>query len=327
MMQFMDGFDQLKDLPEDRLVGMLNNSGYNAVAPIRVTEGRNSETRGLALGNENVNAASPATLKRVFTSETNRVVIGFAYCATQVRDDIVRIPGLGTLAWNRDTGRVSFAGVTGQAILLLNLWYYFELVVNKETNTFQIFINNGADIAGQLPQSARFLTDYACEWPSGFGGKKIDDLVFIDAQAGKYVDRVGPIEILTRMPTADVETEWSPSKGDIHWTLVDNRPPVPDEYIQSNNSGAMDSFKSETPLTQDGAILAVSVTAINRKSDIDNRQLGLIVGEKGATKEKVDEKLTLTDKISYAVFEQSPLGANWDRDNVPATPFGVVIRP
>lgn len=327
MMQFMDGFDQLKDMPVDRLADLLNNSGYTVVPPVRVAEGRNAETRGLALGDENANAASPATLKRVFHSETNRVVIGFAYCAVKVRDDIVRIPGIGTLAWSRDTGRVSFAGVTGQAILLLNLWYYFEIVINKETNTFQVFINNGADLAGQLPNSAKFQTDYACEWPSGFGGKLIDDLVFIDAQVGKYVDRVGPIEILTRMPTTDVEKEWSPSKGDEHWTLVDNRPPIADEYIQSNDSGAIDSFKSETPMTAAGAILAVSVTAINRKSDIDNRQLGLAVGEKGAMKEKVDEKLTLTDKISYAVFEQSPLGANWDRNNIPETPFGVIIRP
>ncbi|UXY92211.1 hypothetical protein [Proteus phage RP6] len=327
MMQFMDGFDQLKDMPSDKMVNLLNNSGYNAVPPIRIAEGRNTETRCLYLGDVNENAASPATLSRLFNSETNRVVIGFAYCADKVRDDIIRIPGFGVLAWNRDNGKVSLAGVTGQAILLLGIWYYFEIVINKETNTFQVFINNGADLAGQLPDSVRFMTDYKCEWPGGSGGKKLDDIVFIDAQAGKYVDRVGPIEILTRMPTVDVVSEWSPSKGDNHWSLVSNRPPKEDEYIQSNVSGAMDTFKSEIPLDAKGDILAVSVTAINRKSDVDNRQLGLVVGEKDNQLEKVDEKLTLTDKISYAVFENSPLGANWDRDNIPETPFGVVIRP
>ncbi|QEG09418.1 hypothetical protein CPT_Saba_045 [Proteus phage Saba] len=327
MLQFMDGFDQLKDMPADTLVSMLNNSGYNVTPPVRITEGRDSEQRGLFIGDDNEKAASPGALKRVFTSETKRVVIGFAYCANKVRDDIVRIPGIGPLGWNRDTGKVSFAGVQGNAILLLGLWYYFEIVINKETNSFQVFINNGADIAGVLPESARFLTDYACEFPGGFGGKKIDDIVFIDAQAGKFTDRIGPIEIKTRMPTSDVVAEWSPSKGDNHSELVSNRPPVADEYIQSNASGAMDTFLAEEPVDGDGKVLAVSVTVINRKSDIDNRHLGLVVGEKGKQSEKVDEKLTLTNKISYAVFEQTPSGASWDRDNIPVTPFGVVIRP
>lgn len=325
MLLFMDGFDQFKDIPS--IQTLLMNSGYTVVNPIEIAPARNETQRAIRIGIERPETTTNASLGKVFSTESQVAVIGFAYKAESARNDIVQIPGLGALAWNRETGKVSMGGASGTAILLLDLWYYFEIRIDRASRMLQVFINNTADITTPLPESAYFLTDYECKWVSGNGFKYIDDVVFVDGSGGRYTDRIGPISIEARMPTSDVKKEWTPSRGDDHWALVSNRPPKDGDYIQSNKSGAVDSFLSNNPVNGDARILAVGLTAINRKSDIDNRHLGLFVGDDTSKTEKVDTELSITNKTSYAVFEQTPTGANWDSSNVATTPFGVIVRP
>lgn len=330
MLKFMDGFDQFLDLPltgaDYTLAGLMNLSGYTLTGEVALAEGRVAVTRALQLGD---GASKAGTLKRTFTSQDQKVVIGFAYRAEKSRDNVVAITSLGTLGWNKDTGKVSFAGAQGTATILLDLWYYYEIVVDKANQRVELWINNTKDIETTLPGTAQYLTNFECLWSSAANDKKyVDDLYFLDGSAGHYVDRVGPLAIQARLPTEDIDKEWSPSTGNIHWDLVNNQPPKADEYVQSNVSGAMDTYRSNQPVSAEGAIVAVGITVMNRKSDIDARQLGMVVGGKGQTqKEVIDNDLLTTPKYSYAVFETAPDGATWTAASVTNTPFGVVVRP
>lgn len=326
MLLFMDGFDQLRDMTPEMSTAALNNSGYTAVGSVTVAPARDATQRCLMIGNS---TSAVASLKRVFPSAANKVIIGFAYLASATRSDIVTVKDVGTLAWNPDNGKLTFAGGAGTATILLNLWYYFEIVVDKANGLVQVWVNNGKDIEAALPTSAQFLTQYETTWVnSATDAKSLDDVTLVDATAGRYTDRIGPISILSRLPTSDVDKEWTPSSGNDHYALVDNQPPKDDEFIQSNTSGATDTFLSSAGLPAGAQIIAVGVTVRNKKSDIDARQLGMVVGAKGQTqKEVVDTNLSTTPKYSYAVFETAPSGAAWTDESATSTPFGVVVRP
>lgn len=330
MLKFIDGFDQLRDVSSDGspsvLAGYLNASGYTATGAVSVDVGREQDQRCLKLGD---GTSTVGSLNRVFTSTQTKVAIGFAYSATAKRNNIVAIPNLGTLAWDESTGRISIANGVGTATILLGLWYYFEIVVDKTNSLLQVYVNNGKDIEVALPSTAQFLTTYDCTWSSAADdAKKLDDLYFLDSETGKYVDRIGPIAIQSRMPTNDVDKEWSPSTGTQHWPLVANQPPKDTDYIQSNTSGAIDTFLSNTGVPVGAQVLAVGMTVLNKKSDIDARQLGMVVGQKGQTqKEVVDVNLSTSPKYSYAVFESAPGDAAWTAVNVTTIPFGVIVRP
>lgn len=323
---FMDGFDQLRDVSGDgnpsALGTYLNASGYTVTGTVTMEEGRTQAVRALQLLNT-------ASIKRTFTSTQGKIIIGFAYNAAAKRSAVVTIPGVGTLDWNTETGKMTLANGTGTATILLGLWYYFEIVVDKLNQVLQLYINNGKDIEVALPSTAVNLSTFECTW-SGTAAdtKKLDDIMVVDSGTGKYTDRVGPIAIQCRLPSSDVDKEWSPSTGSDHWDLVNNQPPDETQYIQSNTSGATDTFLSNDGLPSGAQIIAVGLTVLNRKSDIDARQLGMVVGRKGqAQKQVLDTDLTTTPKYSYAVFESGPGDVAWTDETVTSIPFGVVVRP
>lgn len=326
MILFMDGFDQMRDVSSGGtpsvLANYLNNSGYTVTGVVSIDEARTQDGRCIKLG-------ATGTLRRVFNSGQSKFVIGFAYSAAAKRSDIINIPNVGTLKWDETTGKLSIANGTGTAVLLLGLWYYFEIVVDKANQLLQVYVNNGKDIEVGLPSTAVNLSVYDCNWTSTAADtKKIDDIVAIDAATGKYTDRVGPIAIQLRMPTSDVDKEWTPSTGSDHWALVSNQPPVDTEYVQSNTSGATDTYLSNQGLPSGAQIIAVGMTVLNKKSDIDARQLGMVVGRKGQTqKQVVDTQLSTNPKYSYAVFETAPGDATWTDELVTTVPFGVAVRP
>lgn len=329
MLQFIDGFDQLTGIDSDGnpspLQTVMQNSGYTLSGAVSLDVGRTQNTQALKLGE----GAAIGSIKRTFNSTLQLAVIGFAYKATSKRNTIVDIANLGALTWNDTTGKLSLAGGTGTATILLNLWYYFEIVIDKTNGAVQLWVNNGKDIEVALPSSAQFLNAYTCTWASvADDSKMLDDLYFLDNAAGRYTARMGPMTIMARLPTSDVDREWTPSTGVSHWPLVANQPPVDEEFVQSNTSGATDTYLSNQGLPQGAQILAVGLTVLNKKSDIDARQLGLVVGKKGDPQvEKIDTALSVDPKYSYAVFESAPDGSAWTDPSVTSVPFGVIVRP
>lgn len=324
MLRFMEGFGQFRDIPVDELPPLLGTAGYSSTGYLALAEARDNTQRCLQIGD---GSDVISRLQRNFISTAGRVVVGFAYSAS-ARSDIVTVDSVGTVAWSSETGHLSINGASGTAVVLVGLWYYIEIVVDKTNGVVEVWVNNGKDVETALPSSAQFLTAYNVSWSGSNDKKLLDDIVFVDSAAGAYTDRVGPVAILTRLPTADVDKDWSPSTGSEHFPLVDNQPPKEGEYVQSNVSGAYDTYLSSQGIPAGSQMIAVSVTAFARKSDVDNRQLGMVVGKKGqTTAEVVDTDLSTTAKYSYAVFETAPGGSSWNSENVTTTPFGVVVRP
>lgn len=315
MLKFMDGFDQFAG--QSDLTAALSAAGYVVTGAVALAEGRKPTTQAVQL---------EGAFKRTFSSSAQRVVIGFAYKANVARSSIVTVKDVLTLTWEDGIG---IGGAKGSAIPLINLWYYYEIAIDKVADEIRVYINNELDLTVPLPASANFVTVYETSWATNVAGgpKQLDDLVFIDSASGRFQDRLGPVQLSLRLPDADTVSDFSPSSGVNHYPLINKVPPVPGNYIQSNVSGAADTFTSSDPAGS-GELLAVGMVVSARKSDIDNRQMGMMIGDSaGVNKEVLQTQLELTPTFSYAVFETTPSGAVWDETSLLATPFGIVVRP
>lgn len=315
MLKFMDGFDQF--FGATKVSDALRAAGYvyESTEPT-IVEGRKTGTRCLQFG---------GGVSRTFTSSNSLVVFGFAYKAPKTRGDIVVIKDVATLGW---TDAVNIGTTKGVAIPLVNLWYYYEIAIDKAAKEIRVYINNELDMTAALPDSATFMQDYVVTWSgSATDPKQLDDVVFIDGSAGKFKDRVGPVQLSLRMPRSDVITEFSPASGTDHFPMVNSVPPDDKKYIQSNVSGAVDTFRS-TDTVPEGTVLAMGMVVRARKSDIDGRQFGMLIGDaKGVNKEVIQTSMLTTPTFSYAVFETDASGADWKADTMQTTPFGVKVRP
>lgn len=321
-LKFMEGFDQFDG--EQDLPASLITAGYTASGSLAVTDGRNAATKALRIGDD----TNGGNFGRTFTSAQQLVCFGFAYRAAAERSAIMQITDVLTLSWDVDTGKISINGSAGAATIVLAVWYYFEIVVDKTLGEVRVYINNELDLTVALPGGAAFITTYVCAWTSPGDSKQLDDLVFVDSATGAYTNRMGPVQITARTPSVDVDAEWAAATGSDRFEMVNNIPVVPADYIQSNTSGAYSTFLSNTTIADPDNILAVGLVVRARKSDVDNRQVGLLVGTKaGPSKEVLQPTLQITDTYSYAIFETDPDNVAWDDISVTDTAFGVVVRP
>jgi hypothetical protein len=279
-----------------------------------------------------VSLAPPTIVTRTFSSTQSRVVVGFAHQAT-ARGRIFSIKDLFDMDW---PAGIEILGTRGASVPIRNTWYYYEIVIDKQANTLSLFVNDTADISVPLPAAAAAMTDYVMSWESENGAvARVDDLYILDSDVtggATLTNRLKPITIPVRMPTADVDPNWDASVEGPHWSLVGLLPPSTASYVRSATSGEQDLYSSNNPLpagagTAAAPILAVGVIALAQKSDLDARQLGLVVGAPGNQKEVIDTTLSTTMEYSFGIFETAPGDVAWTADSVVNTPFGIAVRP
>lgn len=279
-----------------------------------------------------VSLAPPTMMSRTFTSTSNKVVIGFAHRAT-ARGRIFSIKDLLDMDW---PAGIQILGVAGASVPIRNTWYYYEIVIDKQANKVYLYVNDTLDITADLPAAGATMTSYTLTWEAENGATaRIDDLYLVDSDitgGSTLTGRLKPISVALRLPTADVAANWDASDLGPHFPLVGLLPPSTASYVRSAVSGEQDLYSSNTALpagagTASAPIIAVGVVALAQKSDLDNRQLGLVVGAVGNQKEVIDTTLSTTPEYSYAVFETAPGDQPWTADNVQSTPFGIAVRP
>lgn len=331
----MDGFDQFSNINGSAATATtLQSAGYettvNGTDSLLVMPGRVSNTYALRL-RQDAPSGQSAYLRRTFESDADVVTIGFAYMATE-RSPIVRVIDLIDLLWPVGC---QLNGVDGTAIPIRNIWYYYELQIDKPAQKLRLYINNKLDIEAPLPAEAQNMTTYRVQWGTGVTGsvsttQMVDDLVLIDSnetEPGGISDRIGPVDITVRFPTSDHTAEWVGSKEGTLASLVNKRPPQADSYIQSNVSGAEATFLSSAQLPTDSPIYAIGVVVRALKTDIDRRQIGLVFGDGANRLEEIRSDLTTENKYLYGFFEQPAPGQVWTKEIVESNSFGVKVRP
>lgn len=316
-------------------------TGLGTLALYGLAVARGTQVGWAAVGNKSAGAkpvatifmslAPPTILNRAIHSTGNKLVIGFAHNST-ARGRILSVDGLFDMDW---PAGITILGVDGTAVPAKNVWYYYELIIDKMAGNVSLYINNTLDLVAPLTGLAG-IDDFSVSWIAENGAiSRVDDVYLLDdtSPAGEVLTaRLGPIQVPIRMPTEDVHTDWTGSTPGPHYTLIGLLPPSTESYVRSNVSGAQDLFKSSAALPAGAGdpltpIIAVGVMALAQKGDIDNRQMGLVVGDIGTQNEVIDTAMSITPEYSYAIFEKAPGGVAWDATNTLSTPFGVVVRP
>lgn len=331
-----DGFDQFTNLTGTTVATSLQAAGYEVSTVgtgfITIGDGAWANSSGVQIRQQNNAALS--NISRTYPKSAY-FAVGFAFFATD-RQRIVSIKDVVDLEW---TGRnVIVKGISGTAVPILNTWYYYEIEIDTAANELRLWINGYLDVTVPnftIPSNVADLKvqfGWSAEETGGFNvTQRFDDYYAVDGSGAAPLNtRLTPIQINTRYPTEDVQKDWTPSvEGSDHWALVSKQPPEAASYIQSNESGALDLFKSSTPIAGSGtAVLAVGLVCRALKTDIDDRAIGLqIKNAAGANKEVLHSDMSTTYKYHYAFFDKDPSGTAWTKATAQEIQFGPVVRP
>lgn len=341
MFKFSDGFDQYA---ADGVTGptiqqYLEANGYvvtNATATtFAIAAGRRAGAHALQFTVAR-NSSTNASLQWSFTPSGGLAVFGFAMYATGSRMRIARIANVVDIDWDTATGKMKVGSQLGVNPLILSAWYYIEIRIDIAGKSVQIFANNELQLTVDV-SSVTLPALYSIVWGQvgtapDAGVQLLDDFYALDGSGARNTDRLGPIEVTTRAPTADAgPNEWTPvnvTGNPTHASIVSQLEPnkAGAPYLQSNQAGAQDIFRSNAVLPTANQIFAVSVLAYARKGDLDDRKIGLILKPDGSAGSEIQLSLSETFKYYQATYEQVPGGGDWSQNAVESLLFGVVTR-
>lgn len=328
-LRFIDGFDNYQSIGGSLTGVDFPNIGYaiTATTPTlaSVAQGTSALSRCFVFGRSPSGKATMS--KQITTTGANKVVIGFAMNAN-ARDTIMSITDLFTVQW-LPTGYPKINDVTGTVIPILNNWYYYEFVIDKGAQTVTMWLNGYEQFTAPFTNAMPNTVEIVWGWTANGSNAtmKIDDLYIVDdADAtSKYKDRIGPMEVVTRFPTANGTVQWAPTPSTKqNWQIVSQVPANTSEFVQSNTVGAIDTYVSSATVT--GQVIAVAVSTLAAKADVDDHSVALIVEQGGVQKESAGVALNLQFTFSQGVFEKDANGVDWTPETVNNTRFGIKVK-
>lgn len=338
-LKFIDGFDHYADIGKKGAIleQYLQAAGYdirNATdTTFAIDAGRRDGAKSLKFTVARDSSVN-ASLSWSFTPATDYACFGFAFKGTGSRMRLARVENLFDLEWDVETGKLRVEQQLGVNPLILNAWYYIECEIDKAAKTVKIHANGELQLT--VPTSTTFPAKLTLVWGQvgtapNAGVLYIDDFYAMDAQGTNNTTRLGPIEISTRAPTADILKEWEIANSDTitnHFQVASQLEPgrAGAPYLQSNKAGAKDIFRSNSVLPTDNKIFGVAVIAYARKGDLDDRKLGLVVQPSGGTESETQVPLTENYRYYQATHEKNPNGGDWNRNNVESLQFGIITR-
>lgn len=337
MLITMDGFDHYTTTTESAsaIAGYLTAAGYTvanaANGALNIAAGQDANSVGVKL-TITAGGANPPAFSRSFTSTADKVVFGFSFRGTGSRQRVARVNGAVDLLWDVDTGKLKIGTTQGADVIILNAFWFIEIEIDKAANKVRVYANDTEQLVVDLPAGA-VTTTHTIQWgitgASASGATiEIDDFYFVDSSGGVNNARLGPIQVVTRAPTTDVVTEWTPvgatgTHAAIAAQLSPNAANAP--YLQANVEGREDQFSSTTVLPNDNKIYGVQLVSYARKGDLDDRSLGMKIETAGG---ELETPVPLTTGFAYrtAMFEQAPGAVDWNQNRVESSMFGVVAR-
>lgn len=328
-LRFIDGFDNYQSIGGSLTGADFPNIGYSITATsstmASVAQGTSALSRCIVLARSPSGRATIA--KQISTVGANKIVIGFAMNAN-ARDNIMTITDLFTVEWLA-TGYPKIGDDTGTVIPILNNWYYYEFVIDKTAQTVTMWLNGFEQFTGSFTAPVPNTIEAVWGWPTvgPNATMKLDDLYIVDDvdASSKYKDRIGPMEVITRFPTGNGAVQWAPVPSTkSNWQIVSQVPANTSEFVQSNTLGAVDTYVSSSTVA--GQVIAVAVSTLAAKADVDDHSIAVLVEQSGVQKESTGIPLNLQFTFSQGVFEKDVNGVDWTPEAVNSTRFGIKVK-
>jgi hypothetical protein len=163
---------------------------------------------------------------------------------------------------------------------------------------------------------------------------RLDDIVVMDDTGGVNDDfTASPYVVLGTLPAgAGNYSDWTPSAGAVHWSLVDDPAgtPADTEFVSADTVGQQDSFDyAARPLLLGAAtaIAGVQVTTSGKMLNSGEQDVSVLVRSGGSDDNGAGETFDdLASKSFPTVFDVNPIGpAAWTKASVEAAEFGVEV--
>jgi len=336
MLLHTDGFDHYapKTALAADITSYLQAAGYvvnNATNnTFQIADGQDAGSLGLKMTVQ-AGASTPPSFSRAVTTPASLVVFGFSFRGQTSRLRFARIAGVIDLDWDAATGKMKVGAVSGQDVIILNAFWFIEIEVDKTANEVRVWANDTLQLTVPLPGGVgeTYTITWGMSAASAVAGViDIDDMYILDNNGGINNARLGPIQVITRAPTADVTAQWTPvGATGAHYSILAQLEPgkANAPYLQANVDGKIDKFTSNVVLPNANQIFAVALTSYAKKGDLDDRKLGMTVGTAGGD---VEVQIPLDTAFAYkqTIFEQAPGGQAWTRNIVESSNFGIVAR-
>jgi len=330
MLRFFDSFAQYA--PKGTSFATINNifsTGYileTSGGSIVFNDGFETDGVAVYLGRT---PSGTARMERRFESTDDVVIIGYEFKST-IREAVTfRIPDVLDLEW---PDKMGINGVYGGAIPILNTPYYVELKLTKSTKEVVMKLNGYDYLTTSLPSEVEIPDILRCIWGWDATGATaqmaVSNLYFADGAAGKYTDFIGPVAIKTDRPTAsyDDPPTWTPVPPEkTNVQIMNNLPPLASEYTQSDQVNSRDYYTSSNPVT--GEVLAVAVSSLVGKTDIDDQRVTLGIEHDDTNREGEEIPVAVQPGYIQTVFEQDALEQDWTAQTAQDVAFGITIQP
>lgn len=324
----LDGFDHYQNVGGTLTGADFPNIGYTITATnnslVTVGTGSSNASRAIAISRS---ANGIAKLSKQIHSTGDKVIIGFAMHAT-ARERIVSVTGVFDVEWPA-TGYPKIGTDSGPTIPILNTWYYYELVINKTAKQVTLWLNGfeqfTSTFTADVPDDIEVVWGWNTMGPAAV--LKIDDLCVVDNADPTSVntDRVGPLQVTTRFPSAGVQNQWTASTTQKqNWQIVSQVPANQLEYVQSNTLDAVDVYQSTQAVT--GDVVAVAVSVLSAKADVDDHSIRVLIRQDGTDKESRDIPLSLQYTYNQAVFERDVNDLAWTAESASNARFGIKVK-
>lgn len=328
---FLDGVDSYQTIGGALYGPTAPNIGYyitqtaSGGSQVTVGEGTSTSSRSFAIARTLTSASRVA--KQISIPGT-KFTVGFAMKAG-ARQSIFKITDVFECLWPA-SGKPAIGEDSGPTIPILNTWYYWEFVVDKTAKTVTVWLNGYEQFTSTFTPDVPTVIEASWGWNAGGVATTnyVDDIYILDdtvIDSHSKVDRLGPIEIATRLPTSAVQSEWKnvPTTKD-NWKILSQIPAAQNEYVESNVVGAQDLYASSTTVTKD--VLAVAVTALTAKTDIDDHAISLLLSNGTDTKESAPIDLSTQYTYVQTVFESDPSGNSWTPSTASSANFGMKVK-
>lgn len=328
---FIDGVDSYQTIGGALYGPTASNIGYYISqtsaggSQVNVGEGTSTSSRSFAIS-RSTNGVS--RVSKQVTIPGTEFVIGFAMKA-QARQTILKITDVFEVLWPAN-GLPTIGTFSGSTIPILNTWYYWEFVVNKATKQVVVWLNGFEQFMAPFVADIAEVIEFSWGWNEAGDAANlfIDDIYVLDnvsVNATSKTARLGPIEVATRLPTSTSHAEWqaTPSTKE-SWKILSQIPALQNEYVESNVLGALDLYSSSTAITKD--VIAVAVTALTAKTDIDNHAISLVLSDGTTSIEGAPINLSTQYTYVQSIFEADTTGTVWTPQTASAINFGIKVK-
>lgn len=297
--------------------------------------------RGGRTGGYSYNASSTSTLSTPPLTTADTLVIGIAIKPVSTSSNVrfVELYDDTTLGvnfkWTLPSGEIAayrgttLLGTTSGAGLALNEWSYIELKVKCHGSAGTVDIKTGTINRLSLTDqdtkagSHDYHTVFAV---TAHSTHYTDDIYVCDTTGELNNDWLGVRKVVPLFPNGDVLTQWTPSAGEPHYTLVDEELDGTGDYVESGTLGESDLWDYQD-IADVGVINGIQINTTCRETDAQSFDLITPISSGGTVYDDdgVPVGTTTTRQHSRVVEVDPDTGGLWTISGLQPARFGVKV--